>query len=65
MRTALFCLAALVVIYAAVRAIAPAALQQNNRPASADISHPPTTYGSSAIIPTPPAPGEAPRAGGR
>ena len=54
MRIALFSLAAVLVIYLVVRAIAPAALQQNNHPVSTDISHPPTSFGSSAIISAPP-----------
>ena len=53
MRTALLCLAAALAIYVVVRAIAPTALQQNGRPAATDTSHPPTTYGSSAIVPAP------------
>ena len=53
MRTALLCLAAALAIYIVVRAIAPTALRQNGRPAATDSSHPPTTFGSSAIIPAP------------
>ena len=34
-------------------AIAPFALQQNSGPGTADLKHPPTTYGASAVITSP------------
>ena len=34
-------------------AIAPFALQQNSGPSTADLKHPPTTYGASAVVTSP------------
>ena len=52
--TALCTVAALVVIYLIVRVVvAPWALRANGHADAADITHPPTSIGASAVVPLP------------
>ena len=54
LRTTILAVVLLIAIGVMIKtAIAPYALQQNKGPSTADLSHPPTTYGASAVVTSP------------
>ena len=54
LRTTFLSIVVLVALLELVRSIAPVALKQDNKPSTADLEHPPTVYGASAIVTAPP-----------